>query len=100
MAKPATVLIKLVSTAGTGFFYTTKKNPRKTTEKLSLAQVRSQGAQARRVQGSQDQVGCRRAVGEPGPRSARAFRLRLHRAGSDLRHVLTSHRLDVAADHG
>jgi large subunit ribosomal protein L33 len=25
-----------VSSAGTGFFYTTKKNPRKTTEKLSL----------------------------------------------------------------
>ena len=36
MAKPTTVLIKLVSTAGTGFFYTTKKNPRKTTEKLTL----------------------------------------------------------------
>jgi large subunit ribosomal protein L33 len=36
MAKPSTVLIKLVSTANTGFFYTTKKNPRKTTEKLSL----------------------------------------------------------------
>lgn len=36
MAKPTTVLIKLVSTAGTGFFYTTKKNPRSTTEKLSL----------------------------------------------------------------
>ena len=36
MAKPSTVLIKLVSTANTGFFYTTKKNPRKTTEKLTL----------------------------------------------------------------
>jgi large subunit ribosomal protein L33 len=36
MAKPTTVLIKLVSTAGTGYFYTTKKNPRNTTEKLSL----------------------------------------------------------------
>jgi large subunit ribosomal protein L33 len=36
MAKPSTVLIKLVSSAGTGFFYTTKKNPRSTTEKLSL----------------------------------------------------------------
>jgi large subunit ribosomal protein L33 len=36
MAKPTTVLIKLVSTAGTGYFYTTKKNPRSTTEKLSL----------------------------------------------------------------
>lgn len=36
MAKPTTVLIKLVSSAGTGYFYTTKKNPRTTTEKLSL----------------------------------------------------------------
>ncbi len=36
MAKPNTVLIKLVSSAGTGYFYTTKKNPRKTTEKLTL----------------------------------------------------------------
>ena len=36
MAKPNTVLIKLVSSAGTGFFYTTKKNPRTTTEKLTL----------------------------------------------------------------
>ena len=36
MAKPATVLIKLVSTAGTGFFYTTKKNPRNTTEKMTF----------------------------------------------------------------
>ncbi|MBL8671551.1 MAG: 50S ribosomal protein L33 [Alphaproteobacteria bacterium] len=36
MAKPQTVLIKLVSTADTGFYYVTKKNPRKTTEKLEL----------------------------------------------------------------
>jgi large subunit ribosomal protein L33 len=36
MAKPATVLIKLVSTAGTGYFYTTKKNPRSTTEKFTF----------------------------------------------------------------
>lgn len=36
MAKPTTTLIKLVSTAGTGYFYTTKKNPRKTTEKLEF----------------------------------------------------------------
>jgi large subunit ribosomal protein L33 len=34
MAKPATVKIKLVSTEGTGFYYTTKKNPRNTTEKM------------------------------------------------------------------
>ena len=36
MAKPSTVLIKLVSSAGTGFFYTTKKNTRNTTEKMSV----------------------------------------------------------------
>jgi large subunit ribosomal protein L33 len=36
MAKPATVKIKLVSSADTGFFYVTKKNPRTQTEKLSF----------------------------------------------------------------
>jgi large subunit ribosomal protein L33 len=36
MAKPNTIMIKLVSTAGTGTFYTTKKNSRKTTDKLTL----------------------------------------------------------------
>ena len=36
MAKPNTILIKLESTAGTGYFYTTKKNPRKLPEKLSF----------------------------------------------------------------
>jgi len=34
MAKPITQKIKLLSTAGTGFFYVTKKNPRTTTDKL------------------------------------------------------------------
>ena len=36
MAKPATVLIKMISTAETGYFYVTKKNPRTKTEKLEL----------------------------------------------------------------
>ena len=36
MAKSNTVLIKLNSTADTGFYYVTKKNPRKTTEKLEM----------------------------------------------------------------
>jgi large subunit ribosomal protein L33 len=36
MAKPTTVKIKLVSTADTGFFYVTKKNPRTQTEKFSF----------------------------------------------------------------
>jgi large subunit ribosomal protein L33 len=34
MAKPVTQKIKLISSAGTGFFYVTKKNPRTSTEKL------------------------------------------------------------------
>ena len=36
MAKPSTILIKLESTADTGYFYVTKKNPRTMTEKLQL----------------------------------------------------------------
>ena len=33
MAKATTVKIKLVSTAGTGYYYVTKKNPRTLTDK-------------------------------------------------------------------
>ena len=36
MAKAATIKIKLVSTADTGYFYVTKKNSRTKTEKLSM----------------------------------------------------------------
>jgi large subunit ribosomal protein L33 len=36
MAKPATVKIKLVSSADTGFYYVTKKNPRTQTEKMVM----------------------------------------------------------------
>lgn len=36
MAKSATQLIKLVSTADTGYFYVTKKNPRNSTEKFEF----------------------------------------------------------------
>ncbi len=36
MAKPTTVLIRLVSSAGTGFYYVTKKNPRTQTEKMEF----------------------------------------------------------------
>lgn len=35
MAKPTTVKIKLVSSAGTGFYYVTRKNTRTMTEKMS-----------------------------------------------------------------
>ena len=36
MAKPATILVKLVSSADTGFYYVTKKNPRQKPEKLEM----------------------------------------------------------------
>jgi large subunit ribosomal protein L33 len=36
MAKPTTQLIKMVSTADTGYFYVAKKNPRTLTEKLQM----------------------------------------------------------------
>ncbi len=36
MAKSNTIQIKLVSSADTGYYYVTKKNPRTTTEKLEL----------------------------------------------------------------
>ncbi|QXM24971.1 50S ribosomal protein L33 [Elioraea tepida] len=36
MAKSNTVLIKLVSTADTGYYYVTKKNARSSTGKLEL----------------------------------------------------------------
>ncbi|AQX18309.1 LSU ribosomal protein L33P [Bartonella sp. CDC_skunk] len=35
MAKAATIKIKLLSTADTGFFYVTKKNSRTMTDKMS-----------------------------------------------------------------
>ena len=37
MAKKNTVLVKLVSTAGTGFFYVKKRNPKKLQTKLSFS---------------------------------------------------------------
>ncbi|MDA0998037.1 MAG: 50S ribosomal protein L33 [Proteobacteria bacterium] len=36
MAKSSTIQIKLLSTAGTGFFYVAKKNPKNSTEKLQM----------------------------------------------------------------
>ncbi len=34
MAKASSILIKLVSSAGTGFYYTTRKNPKTQTDKM------------------------------------------------------------------
>ena len=39
MAKSNTIQIKLVSTADTGYFYVTKKNPRAKTEKLKALRL-------------------------------------------------------------
>ena len=36
MAKPATIKIRLESSAGTGYFYVTKKNSRTMTEKMKV----------------------------------------------------------------
>lgn len=36
MAKGPTVLVKLVSTADTGYYYVVKKNPRNLTEKMQF----------------------------------------------------------------
>ena len=36
MAKPSTILVKLVSTADTGYFYVKKKNTKTSTEKLEF----------------------------------------------------------------
>jgi large subunit ribosomal protein L33 len=36
MAKPTTVKVRLNSTAGTGYFYVTKKNTRTMTEKMVM----------------------------------------------------------------
>lgn len=36
MAKPTSIKIKLVSTADTGYFYVTKKNPRTMTDKMVI----------------------------------------------------------------
>ena len=38
--KAGRILVKLLSEAGTGFFYTTSKNPRKTQHKIALRKVR------------------------------------------------------------
>ena len=56
MAKAASLKIKLLSTADTGYFYVTKKNARTKTEKLAFKKYDPGRAQARRVQGNQDQV--------------------------------------------
>ena len=40
MAKSATMTVKMVSTADTGFFYVKKRNPRKQPEKFKEAKIK------------------------------------------------------------
>ena len=56
MAKAVTIKVKLVSTADTGFYYVAKKNSRTMTDKLVKKKYDPGRAQARRVQGIEDQV--------------------------------------------
>ena len=58
MAKATTIKVKLVSTADTGYFYVTKKNSRHDREAHD-EEVRPGRAEARRLQGSEDQVALR-----------------------------------------
>jgi len=36
LAKPSSIVVKLVSSADTGYYYVTKKNPRTQTDKLEM----------------------------------------------------------------
>ena len=36
MAKPSSIVVKMVSSADTGYYYVTKKNPRAQTEELEM----------------------------------------------------------------
>ena len=52
--------IRLISSAGTGHFYTTNKNKKNMPEKMEIKKYRSRRPQARDLQGRQDQVSARR----------------------------------------
>jgi large subunit ribosomal protein L33 len=69
--------IKLVSSAGTGHFYTTTKNKRTMPDKLELKKFDPGGAQARDVQGSQDQV-----IPAPGRHTRKTRQCRVFLCGS------------------
>ena len=56
MAKAATIKIKLLSTADTGFFYVDQEERPHQDRQAVVQEVRPGRAQARRVQGNQDQV--------------------------------------------
>ena len=84
MAKAASLKIKMLSTADTGYFYVTKKNARTKTEKFTFKKYDPGRAQARRVQGNQDQVSCTRARAGFRGRLRAPFLFSAHRQGPDL----------------
>ena len=59
MAKPVTQKIKLVSSAGTGYYYVTKKNPRNQTEKLVFKKYDPVARKHVEFKESQDQIRAR-----------------------------------------
>jgi large subunit ribosomal protein L33 len=69
MAKPATIKIRLNSTADTGFFYVTKKNPRNTTEKMSFRKYDP----SRRSTSSSRKARSSKRLGLPEPREPPGF---------------------------
>ena len=54
--------IRLMSSAGTGHYYTTTKNRRLHPEKMEVIEIRPRRPQARPVQGNQDQVAAASSV--------------------------------------
>ncbi len=83
MAKSATIKVKLVSSADTGFYYVTKKNSRTMTEKLTMKKYDPVAQEARRIPRSQNQVS---------PFSVATYRGRprgrpLHLRGSDCQRL-------------
>ena len=56
MAKTNTVLIKLVSSADTGYYYVTKKKPADQGKQTRTQKIRSYRPQTRPIQRSQDKI--------------------------------------------
>ena len=83
MAKAASLKIKLLSTADTGYFYVTKKNARTKTEKFAFKKYDPDRAQARRVQGNEDQVGLSRLRAPPFSLATRRHCPQIHKLGRD-----------------
>jgi len=91
MAKKNIVLIRLASSADTGFFYIKKKNPKEADGKAFLPQIRPGGAQARRVQRDTSEIAHQSAL-----HFTRTFAMSVRVHLMDGKHMATS--TTVAAD--